>query len=177
MDDNIYNDCPKRGNGDPKQSDQLRRRREDRCVYCGMVLPNDRVLLGAACDKQECQDKRWAEFKLTDKQERVFRRNWEAKPEKEISYEMGLSLRSKRLEQIKQAIAKKLWVPCDRVLLARCYGERLDYVNRRNAVNPPKGDTPPKGTPPEAPLQKETPGKGNPPTNTARTERFRHKQE
>jgi hypothetical protein len=138
MEEIIYNDCPRHGNGDPKRPGQLKRRQENRCVYCGTLLPKDRDLLGVACDKHVCQDKRWAELRLSDKQELVFRRNWEAKSEDEIAYEMELSLKSKRLKQIKQAIAKKLWVRCDRVHLARCYGARLDHVKRRNAHTPSK---------------------------------------
>jgi DNA-binding CsgD family transcriptional regulator len=169
--DNIYNDCLRRGNGEPKRSDQLKRRHENRCVYCGTRLPEDQGLLGIACNEQECQDKRWAEFGLTDKQELVFHRNWEAKTEKEIADELGHSIKSKNkaLKQHKQAIAKKLWVRCDRVLLARCYGERLDHMNRRNAHTTPKG-TPQNGTP-----RMGSPSKCISPKRTARSGTYRRK--
>jgi hypothetical protein len=144
--DEVYDGCARRGNGEPKVQDQLKRWQENRCVYCGTPFATERRLLGVACDKLECQDKRWGEFNPTPAQELVFRRTWEAKAEKEIAYEMQLSPKSKRLKQLKQATAKKLWVRCDRVLLARCYGERLDHANRRNSHTPPE-DTPPKSTP------------------------------
>lgn len=131
MDDVVYHDCPRRGNEDPQRPDQLKRWKEGCCIYCGAPMSVDRVILGPACNKKECQKKRWAEFKLTEGQECVFRGNWEGKEEKEIADEMKLSSKSKRVKQLKKGIAKKLWVRCDRVLLARCYGERRSYTETR----------------------------------------------
>jgi hypothetical protein len=103
-------------------------------------------MLGPACTKKECQGKRWAEFKLSDGQGRVFQETWEGKKEKEIAYGMGLRPKSKRTKQLKTTIARKLWVPCDRVFLARCYGERLVYMKSCGQLDDKNAPTPPLGT-------------------------------
>lgn len=146
MDGNIFDDCPRYGNGEPKWPDQLKRWQENRCVYCGTPRAAAVDMLGPACTTDECQAKRWAESNLTEGQECVFQGNWEGKEEKEIADEMKLSPKSKRVKELKKAIAKKLWVRCDRVFLARCYGERRYYFERSKVDSPLKG-SPLKRTP------------------------------
>jgi DNA-binding NarL/FixJ family response regulator len=123
----VYNDCPRHGNGEPKRPDQLKRRQENRCVYCGTSKSESLDLLGPACSNKDCQEKRWAESKLTDKQECVIKGIFDGWQDKEIADKIHV----KTVDGVrphKRAIAKKFGVRCDRVLLARCYMERQRYM-------------------------------------------------
>jgi hypothetical protein len=150
MNNIIYGDCPRHGNGDPKNLDQLQRWRGERCVYCGKPKPNR---LGPACNTNTCQDKRWRAGKPTEKQEAILRGIFEGKLDKEISSEIGRKIDT--VKEHSKLIAKKFWVRRDRVLLARCYTEFQEYVNRKKASDPltsgsptgiPRKKNPPKRT-------------------------------
>jgi DNA-binding CsgD family transcriptional regulator len=170
MDGIIFDDCPRRGNGDPKRSDQMKRRQENRCVYCGMPKRADGELLGLACDA--CQQKRWAELKLTEQQHRVIQGIANGKQDKEIADEMEISIDG--VKRHIRPIAHKLAVRYNRVLLTRCYMEGQKYLTRIDctighglgsapAAPHPVIDTPLKGTP-----RNGTPRKGSQPKHTAR---------
>lgn len=138
-----YNDCPRHSNGDPKSLDQRDRYVRHLCVYC--AAPASADLLGPACDHNECQGKRWAEFKLTERQELVFQGLFQAKPDKQIHDEMNISVH--RVKEHIRAIAGKLGVQYNRSLLVRCFSERREYLRSQAATPSPREGTPHQGSP------------------------------
>ena len=150
MDGTVFNDCPRHGDGEPKQRDQLKRRRENRCVYCGTPKPHDEEALGLACNKDECQKKRSAELKLTDKQYQVIRGIANGRQNKEIADEMGITIDG--VKKHLTAIAHKLGVRCNRALLTRCYIGLQSYLDtplkRTRRKKTPCKSIPPKRIPP-----------------------------
>jgi DNA-binding CsgD family transcriptional regulator len=139
MDQIIYNDCPRHSLGEPKRPDQLERYFRNQCVYCGSPKPAD--LLGPACEKTECQGKRWAEVKLTEKQMIVLRGLYDGKPRTVIAREMGIS--SQRVKELARQIARRFDVrDYNRTLVVRCYCEWQDYLRHQTATS-----SPPMGTP------------------------------
>lgn len=128
-------------------------------MYCGTPKPTDFQMLGPACDKHECQEKRWKASKRTEKQEAVLRGIFEGKLDKEIAFERGIKIDT--VKEHSKLIAKKLWVRCDRVLLARCYAEFREYLERQKTHTPLKSASP-----------TGTPRKQNPPKRTALVRRL-----
>jgi DNA-binding CsgD family transcriptional regulator len=148
----IYNDCPRHSLGEPRTLDQQDRYFQSRCVYCGSPKPTN--LLGPACGTTQCQGKRWAEWKLTERQMIVFRGLYDGKKNKEIAREMGIS--THRIKEHIRAIARK----CDvrdsnnHALLVRCYCEWQDHLKHQTAIPSPQLGTPLKTTPQKRPPRK-----------------------
>jgi DNA-binding CsgD family transcriptional regulator len=138
------------GLGEPKRRDQRDRYFQSQCIYCGSPKPTD--LLGPACGKTQCQEKRWVELNLTEKQKIVFRGLYDDKQNSDIASEMGIS--THRVKEHIRAIARKFDVHYSRTLLVRCYYEWQDHVIHQAAISSPQPATPLQSTPRKRPARK-----------------------
>jgi len=138
MDGTVFHNCPKHSNGDPKILVQRDRYDQHLCVYCAACLSAD--LLGPACDQNVCQAKRWAEVKLTERQEQVFQGIFQGKPDKQIADEMGISVH--RVKEHIRAIAGKLGVRYNRTFLARSFCDRREHLKSQAPTPSPRMRTP-----------------------------------
>jgi DNA-binding NarL/FixJ family response regulator len=143
MDAIIFNDCPRHSNRDIKRLEQRDRYSQDLCVYC--AAPRSANLLGPACAQNECQVKRWAELKLTERQEQVFQGIFLGKHYRQIAAEMGIS--EDRVKEHSRTIAEKLYVQYSRTFLVRCFCERREHLKSQPATPSPRNRTPRQGTP------------------------------
>jgi|SRR5579862_857592 len=125
MDAIIYKNCPRHGSGEPKRPDQLKRRLENCCVYCGTRKSRGDIL-GPACNNNECQEKRIAELKLTDNQRCVMDGIFDGLTDNEIATEMKITIDG--VKKHVGAIAHKFGVRYNRALLARCYAELQTFL-------------------------------------------------
>jgi DNA-binding NarL/FixJ family response regulator len=140
MNGTIFDDCPRHSLGEPKRLAQRDRHFQSQCVYCGS--PKSADLQGPACDKTQCQGKRWAEVKLSERQMLVLLGIYNGKRFTEIADEMGIS--TDRVEEHVAAIARKFDVTNRATLLVRCFCEHLKH--QAGAPYPSKA-TPLKSTP------------------------------
>jgi hypothetical protein len=129
----VFDDCPRHGNGDPKRPAQVKRRQENCCVYCE-TRKSEHGMLGLACNAKECQQKRWSESKLTARQDCVMQGVLDGMKDLQVAEKLRIfadreTMSVESVKQHKRAIAKKFDVPCDRVLLARCYMEWKTFIN------------------------------------------------
>jgi DNA-binding NarL/FixJ family response regulator len=149
--DNNYNDCPRHWLGEPKRTEQLDRYFHNQCVYCGSPKPAD--LLGPACEKTQCQGKRWAEVKLTKQEMIVARGLFNGKPLTVIALEMGRS--TERVKELARQIARRFDVrDYNRTLVVRCYCEWQEYLKHQTPSPSPQSGAPLKNTPRKRSAQK-----------------------